>query len=203
MTDRIPYSTLSDARLMQALAQQDQKAFAVLYDRYGKLMYTYFHKMLWKDKERARDFTQDLFAKVIRRPDLYDPFRPFKTWLYSVAHNMCKNEYAKHGVRQIAHQELRSTGSTMTLPVAQGEMDRELFRQKLTEALDDLDEVKRTTFELRFTQELSILEIAEAMECSEGTVKSRLFYTLKELNRKLRMFEGILGIIILLIPQWP
>jgi RNA polymerase sigma-70 factor (ECF subfamily) len=46
---------------------------------------------------------------------------------------------------------------------------------------------------------MSILDISEVMECSEGTVKSRLFYTLKELNKKLKMFEGILGLLTLIM----
>ena len=70
-------------------------------------------------------------------------------------------------------------------------MDREAFNIKLEEALAELDEVKRTTFELRFRQEMSIQEISDVMKCSEGTVKSRLFYTLKQLNEKLKVFEGI------------
>ena len=55
----------------------------------------------------------------------------------------------------------------------------------------ELDEVKRSTFEMRFRQDLSIKEIAQAMDCNEGTVKSRLFYTLKQLNTKLKHFEQI------------
>ncbi|MFN8700442.1 MAG: RNA polymerase sigma factor [Flavobacteriales bacterium] len=199
MPARSSYTLLGDDRLMELIASRDQKAFEVLYDRYGKLLYNYFHKMLWKDKEKARDFAQDLFTKIVHRPELYDPARPFKTWIYSVAHNMCKNEYARHEVRRSAHEEIRSTDHFTAMPVVQGAMDRELFRQKLAQALDELDEVKRTTFELRFHQDMSILDISEVMECSEGTVKSRLFYTLKELNKKLKMFEGILGLLTLIM----
>ena len=70
-------------------------------------------------------------------------------------------------------------------------MDRKSFMQQLTSVLAQLDEVKRETFELRFVQELSIMEISEIMSVSEGTVKSRLFYLLKDLNGKLKAFEGI------------
>lgn len=186
-----PYEKHSDEQLMTLVAERDKKAFEVLYDRYSRLLFNYFHRMLWKDRERARDFTQDLFTKIIQKPHLYDSSRAFKTWIYSIAHNMCKNEYAKHEVRMNARNELKNEESFSGGIEAQKGMDRELFKEKLKEALEEMDEVKRTTFELRFNQELSILEISEIMQCSEGTVKSRLFYMLKELNKKLKVFEGI------------
>lgn len=185
-----PYERLSDEELMQHIRERDRMAFEVLYDRYSRLMYNYFFRMLWRDKERARDFTQDLFSKVIHHAGQYDATRSFKTWIYSVAHNMCKNEYAKHEVRQRAAVELKNEESMQQAESGKA-MDRKLFNEKLKEALDEMDEVKRTTFELRFYQELSIPEISEIMQCSEGTVKSRLFYLLKDLHKKLKMFEGI------------
>jgi RNA polymerase sigma-70 factor (ECF subfamily) len=192
MLGKKKYEHVPDEELMKLVQQKDAKAFEALYDRYSKLLFTYFCRMLWRDRERARDFTQELFSKIIHKPELFDPSRSFKTWLYSVAHNMCKNEYAKHEVRKVAHQELkRSDGSTDGNDSAR-QMDRAGFHAKLDEALSELDETKRTTFELRFRQEMSIQEISEAMQCSEGTVKSRLFYTLKELQTKLKHYEGIL-----------
>jgi len=185
------YQHEHDEQLMMLVGQHNQRAFEELYGRYGKLMFNYFLRMLWKDKEKARDFTQELFTKVFQKPHLYDPSRPFKTWLYSIAHNMCKNEYAKVEVRKEAQQTLKATVSNTTKPVAQKDMDRKTFMEKLTGVLSQLDEVKRQTFELRFVQELSIIEISEIMSVSEGTVKSRLFYLLKELNTKLKAFEGI------------
>jgi RNA polymerase sigma-70 factor (ECF subfamily) len=176
---------------MTLVGQHNQRAFEELYGRYGKLMFNYFLRMLWKDKEKARDFTQELFTKVYQKPHLYDPSRPFKTWLYSIAHNMCKNEYAKLEVRREAQSTLKAESTGITSPVAQKDMDRKTFMEKLASVLAQLDEVKRETFELRFVQELSIIEISEVMGVSEGTVKSRLFYLLKDLNGKLKAFEGI------------
>lgn len=185
------YQHEHDEQLMTLVGQHNQRAFEELYGRYGKLMFNYFLRMLWKDKEKARDFTQELFTKVYQKPHLYDPSRPFKTWLYSIAHNMCKNEYAKLEVRREAQSTLKAESTGITSPVAQKDMDRKTFMEKLASVLAQLDEVKRETFELRFVQELSIIEISDVMGVSEGTVKSRLFYLLKDLNGKLKAFEGI------------
>ena len=150
--------------------------------------------MLWKDREKSRDMTQDLFTRIAAKPHLYDASRPFKTWIYTIAHNMCKNEYAKHEVRAAARSELIYTSNSTTHEEATGNMDRTAFMESLMDALDRLDDIKRQTFELRFFQELSIIEISEIMEISEGTVKSRLFYILKELNKELKSFENILNL---------
>ncbi|MFM7234094.1 MAG: RNA polymerase sigma factor, partial [Flavobacteriales bacterium] len=178
------YQHEHDEQLMLLVGQQNQRAFEELYSRYGKLMYNYFYRMLWNEKEKSRDFTQELFTKVYQKPHLYDPARPFKTWLYSVAHNMCKNEYAKVEVRKEAQQTLKAEAPGIAAPVAQKEMDRKSFMEQLASVLAQLDEVKRETFELRFVQEMSIMEISEIMRVSEGTVKSRLFYLLKDLSGK-------------------
>lgn len=182
----------SDEMLMALVCEKNGQAFEVLYDRYAKRLYNYFHRMLWKDKEKSRDFTQDLFAKIADRPELFDANRTFVTWIYSIANNMCKNEYAKHEVRSRVHKDIRSGDSHTELPSGGKGMDKAAFMQKLSHALSELDEVKRTTFELRFDQELTIPEIAEVMQCNEGTVKSRIFYLLKDLSVKLKAYEGIL-----------
>jgi RNA polymerase sigma-70 factor (ECF subfamily) len=55
--------------------------------------------------------------------------------------------------------------------------------------LEEYSYEQRTTFLLRFIEDLSIKEIAQLTECSEGTVKSRLFYTLKKLGSSLKVYE--------------
>lgn len=194
-----PFKKLSDEQLMMLVSEKNAQAFEVIYDRYAKLLYNYFLRMLRKDKEKSEDFVQDLFTKIIRKPELFDPQRSFKTWIYSVAHNMCKNEYAKHDVRKEAHRDILYRSSSSDETNTGKEMDKSLFQEELNKALSDLDANKRTTFELRFHQELSIQEISVIMECSEGTVKSRIFYTLKHLNEKLKHFKNIIQVVFFIL----
>ena len=173
---------------MPLIAAGNERAFEELYTRYSRPIHSYFFRMLRKDKEIAADFTQELFSKVFRHAEGFDVKRNFKTWLYSMAHNQCKNEYAKHEVRA----EARMTIATAEVHEHDRDMDRSKFEEALQDALSQLDETKRTTFELRFVHELSNPEIAETMGCSEGTVKSRIFYTLKELNGILQEYKELL-----------
>jgi len=184
------YKAFTDEELMQMIAKGDGMAFEELYDRYSKPMVNYFCRMLWKDREKAQDFMQDLFTKIVNRPDQYDSSRNFKTWLYSIANNMCKNEYRKQEVRKntvkMTHENIKVYDES---PEKSRLMDAEVFNEMLDKELEELEEVQRSTFLMRFKMDLSIKEIAEIHQCSEGTVKSRIFYTLKKLSEKLKMFD--------------
>ncbi len=186
---RRTYRDYSDEALMEACASGDELAFSALYDRYAQALMGYFWRMLWKDRELAEDLVQDLFAKIARQPELYQPGKPFKTWLYSAANNMCKNEYRKHAVRERGKDVLMNGQSAATAPESPDKMDRELFHIALDDALNKLDEKEREAFVLRFREELSVKEIAGIADCSEGTIKSRLHYTLKKLHKQLHVFH--------------
>ncbi|MFO7721589.1 MAG: RNA polymerase sigma factor [Bacteroidales bacterium] len=184
------YADQSDEELMGLVLRGDRMAFSEVYDRYADMLLRYFYRMLWQDQEHAEDMVQDLFMKLIRKPELYDPGRSFRPWLFSVAANMCKNEYRKAEVRRGAAQEIRmgkelATGSnelTDRLELAD-------FTLALDRAVEELEPHHRETFILRYRQDLPMKEIAVAMECSEGTVKSRLFYATKKLAEKLERYR--------------
>ena len=185
---------------MQGILEKDSRAFSELYDRYNGMMVNYFYKMLWQDKEKAQDFMQDLFAKIIEKPKLYDLSRNFKTWLFSVANNMCKNEYRKQSIRHNTSYDMeeglqiKDTGMN-----AMDNLQDSQFSEKLKLELDKLDEKQKSAFVMRYFQELSIKEIAETLHISEGTVKSRLFYTLKKLTDSLKEFAPQLAKMILVL----
>ncbi len=186
------HKACADERLMQMAAKGDAAAFAELYDRYSPRLFGYFKRMLGNDREKARDFVQDLFTRIIDKPHLYDPSRPFKTWVFSVAFNMCKNEYRKEEVRKEARQHLL-TGIATDGGETMRKIDGKKFNELLYLELEEMDENHRGTFLLRYRDELSIREISEVFGCSEGTVKSRLFYTLRKLTPKLKMFDPMLN----------
>ncbi len=185
---RTDYQTLSDERLMELIVRGDERAFGALYDRYQRKLITYFSRMLWNDRERAQDFLQELFTKIARKPDSYDPSRPFSTWLYSVANNMCKNEYRREGTRKAAVPHLKAETDHVNAIHGDG-VDRERFRIRLDQELDKLDPDQKATFVMRYHEDMAIKEIAGAFGISEGTVKSRLFYTLKKLAERLNEFD--------------
>ncbi|MEN8786940.1 MAG: RNA polymerase sigma factor [Flavobacteriales bacterium] len=194
------YSSYTDNDLMQGILDKDTHAFSELYDRYNGLLVNYFYKMLWQDKEKAQDFMQDLFAKIIEKPHLFDLKRNFKTWVFSVANNMCKNEYRKQSIRHNTSYDIEEGIQIKdTAMDAMDSLQDSQFSEKLKLELDQLDEKQKSAFVMRYFQELSIKEIAETLNISEGTVKSRLFYTLKKLTVSLKDFAPQLAKMILIL----
>ena len=183
------YSASSDEKLMQLVANREAAAFNELYERYSRVMLNYFYRMLWQDREKAEDFMQDLFAKLIHKPELYDASRNFKTWLYSIANNMCKNEYRKQEVRKGVVNGINEEIMAIEKQNQEKQVDDKIFNKRLYEELDKLDVKQKETFVLRYVEDLPIKEIATICECSEGTIKSRLFYTLKKLALRLEDFK--------------
>lgn len=188
------YKKASDEELMTYLAQGEQRAFDEIYSRYAQPLMHYFMRMLWKDREKAEDFVHDLFTKFINKPELFDVSRSFKTWLYSSANNMCKNEYKKQQVRSNVSGGLDSSYqvSDNSQSVVSQVQDKQ-FDAALATAIDNLDDKHREVFTLRHFQDLSMKEISEAIGKSEGTVKSRLFYATKKIAESVKEFDPVLN----------
>lgn len=183
---------------MLLVSKKDSYAFEILYDKYNEPLLNYFYRMLWKDREKAEDFLQDLFTKIVHKPSLFDPKKNFKTWLYSVANNMCKNEYRKQEVRKGTNNSMDEGMTIKDQNIDQSKKtDYSIFSEQLQTELDQLDENQKTTFIMRYMDDMSIKEIADSLNCSEGTVKSRLFYTLKKLSDKLQHFNPKLASLLI------
>jgi RNA polymerase sigma-70 factor (ECF subfamily) len=187
-----PYTSMSDEELMIAISNGDKRAFDELYERYSKPLFGYFMRMLWRDREKSEDFVHDLFAKIVHKPEYFDTSRSFKTWVYSVANNMCKNEYKKAEVRKGMSNGLDNHYTLYDTNVnVMNEVQDSFFQEAFVKSLADLDDKHREAFTLRHMEGLSIKEIAEVLELNEGTVKSRLFYATKYLAESLKEFNPI------------
>jgi RNA polymerase sigma-70 factor (ECF subfamily) len=187
---KVNYQREEDEDLMRMVSKGDQRAFDEIYNRYASKLAFYFARKLKHDKEKGEDFIHDLFAKLIDRPELFDPSKKFKTWIYSVANNMCINEYKKMAVRSNT-----TNGISQDLPVASHEKAVEEqvhendFSNDLQNVLKDLDDKHSEVFVLRHVDGMSVKEVAETLNISSGTVKSRLFYATKKVAGQLAFYN--------------
>ena len=180
------YRDYTDEALVPLVHKGSGSAFDELYSRYGQKMYSYFFRMLWKNRELAEDFTQDLFVKVIKHAEDFDADKNFSTWLYSIANNMCKNEYRKKEVRTHHLQAVKPARSVDAV-----NPDMRKFREAVHNCTNELTEEKKALYILRFQENLSVPDISKILNIAEGTIKSRIFYLMKEMKHKLKEFETL------------
>ncbi len=184
------YKNASDEELMRFIALGEKNAFDELYKRFAENLHYYFWRKLKKDAEKAEDFVQDIFTKIIEKPHLFDTSRNFKTWVFSVANNMCKNEYQKMEVRSSVQNGLdESYAITENEKSPLHELSDKEFVEQLNTLLSQMDTKHSEVFRLRHIDGFSLQEIAEVLEIQVGTVKSRLFYATKHITKELEQFN--------------
>ena len=178
---------MTDELLMQAIARGDQQAFSELYERYAARMYRYFLRMLWGDRGKAEDMTQEVFLKIIEKPYLFDTNRVFSTWIYTLASNLCKNEYRRK--KPILNADFAPGLLTESGDALPEHLDELLLHQHLQTAIDGLEVLFRHCIVLRYQEGFSIAQISEMLDCPIGTVKSRLHYGVKKLINQMEVWK--------------
>ena len=183
------YKSTSDEQLMKRVRlMNDEKAFDELHRRYARLLQGFFFRRLGGDEQQAADLLQDTFIRVWTSRKLYSASQLFRTWLFSIAYNLCKNIYRSNQHKQVYLESL-STEEPIEEERTTIQLDADTFDQALQQELSRLHESQQLLFELRFTQELTIPEIAAIMDIPEGTVKSRLHTLINHLRLKLKDYE--------------
>jgi len=187
------YNHYSDEQLMQAIQVGNAAAFKVLYQRYSQRLLHFFCRLLGGDEEKAQDFLQDTFLKIVEKPHQFQIDKNFSTWIFTVAYNLCKNEYRRQDVRKqfqnVPDLDAFVHNNGGELQEVEQAIDQKLFEQALEKELAQFDPERRSIFLLRFQQNFSIKEISDILKCAEGTVKSRLFYMTQKLGRVLKAYN--------------
>ena len=111
---------------------------------------------------------------------------------------MCKNEYRKNEIRKNASAELYKEEVKIDTNTYDNNYDKQFFQKRLNQELEQLSDTHKKVFIMRMKHNLSVKEIAEIMETNEGTIKSRIFYTLKKLSSNLKEFNPANSVAFLL-----
>lgn len=184
--------SLSDAELMQRVSvNDDDRAYDELYRRYARRMMGFFYRQMNHDEERASDLTQDTFMRVWANRQRWINGNEFLPWLFTIAYNICKNEYRHHEYKTDYEQNVIYTQDEGYTDDAEVEIDAQIFNKALQVELDSMAPEMRTLFSLRFEEELSVPQIAEIMNIPQGTVKSRIHSLTRILKDKLKQYGNI------------
>lgn len=182
---------LSDEELMGRVRRTgDEKAFDELYRRYARRLHGFFFRMLGREEQLAADFTQELFLRVWAARGRYECGRELCPWFFTMAYNLCRNEYRFRNIAVGFAEEVRGGPETYE-EQPELRMDVRMFDRELSALLDKLPPEQRVLFALRYEEELTVPQLAEVMGIPEGTVKSRLHYLLQYLRKKLKVYETL------------
>ena len=199
--------TPSDAILMQRIVARDQEAFAILFARY-QAQVTENLRWMMRDPVAADDLTQEVFLRVWNRADQWSGQGSFRGWLFRIARNLSLNQLRTQSRRREQPLEIPSlydeedeeqpVPGWMIDRAALGpdvQLERAEQRRILQALIDALPEEKREIFQMVYEDEVALREVAERLAIPEGTVKSRLFHTRKQLaeawgRRYGRGYEG-------------
>ena len=174
-----------------ALAQQgDRRAFEELIERHKQKAY-HIAFGFTRDREEAKDLSQEAFLKAYTYLKSFDGRSSFYTWFYRIVVNVCldykrrtKRTSAGEFDERIENQMEPSHNPARPLAPEQQVLAGQLAR-KVNAALQTLPAKQRTAFILKNHQGLSIREIAETMETAEGTVKVHLHRAVTALRQSL------------------
>lgn len=181
----------TDADLVQRSQNGDYGAFDELVTKHRGRVYAMIQNMVRNDAD-AWDLSQDVFVKVWKALPKFEARARFSTWMYRITHNVVYDWMRKHRIEsagelddRILSREQIATGASAT-PVRNARPDEALeneeLRGRIEEALQMISPEHREVILLREVQGLDYKEIADAMDCSIGTVMSRLFYARKKLQ---------------------
>ncbi len=184
-----------DFRLVALAQQGDMGAYDELVIRHRGKNYAMIRNMVKNDAD-AWDLSQDVFIKAWQALPRFEARARFSTWLFRISHNVVYDWVRKRKIESAGelNDEIFDRDkidlAARTAPAFVESPDDALsnteLREKISEALAKLSPEHREAVILKDVQGLSYKEIAEVMECTMGTVMSRLFYARQKLQTLLK-----------------
>jgi len=181
------HSSADDVALVKAAQRGDTTAFEELVARHRDKIYARAYTMM-RNEDEALDLSQEAWVKGWQRLQQFQGDSSFATWMTRIVINLCLDQLRKQKrVRAESIEEMNeeSGGVERQMPVVTvnptAGLEREELRQRIDQAMGQLSHEHRTVLVLHEFQEMEYKEIAKTMQCSIGTVMSRLFYARRKL----------------------
>jgi RNA polymerase sigma-70 factor, ECF subfamily len=195
MATKQDHAALGDEKLVRLAQRGDMRAFEELVARHRDKIYARAFSMV-RNEEDATDLSQEAWVKAWQRLKQFQGESSFVTWMTRIAINLCLDHLRKqkrHRAESIDMMEEDSGGVERQMPVVtinptEG-LERSEIRQRIDKALNQLSYEHRTVLVLHEFEQLEYKEIAKRMQCSIGTVMSRLFYARRRMANLLAGFK--------------
>jgi RNA polymerase sigma-70 factor (ECF subfamily) len=187
MASKKDYPNMEDVALWKAAQRGDMRAFEELVARHRDKVYARAFSMI-RNEEDAIDLSQEAWVKAWQRLKQFQGDSSFLTWMTRIVINLCLDRLRKmkrERAESIENLEEESGGverqmPTVTVNPTEG-LERSELRQRIDKAMSQLSYEHRTVLILHQFEDLEYKEIAKRMQCSIGTVMSRLFYARRKM----------------------
>ncbi len=190
-----------DDELMERYRSGDENAFTLLVRRHQQPLINFIYRYI-NDRAGAEDLAQETFVRIFKASPRYKPGQAyFKTWMYHIASNLCKNELRNRGRRDRYRVDnvMGGNGDSEQIDLIESApadvafqpevaLERKELRDALRRAIAELPEKYRVPLVLRDLQGLSYDEISETLELRSGTTKSRINRARLMLKDKLKSY---------------
>ncbi len=171
---------------MKLVQAGDSSPLATLFERYHVALFRYtLH--LTRNRALSEDLVQEVFFRVLKYAQSYDPSLSFPGWLYGMARNACFDALHK-GRAEVTGSEMGEIKSGEPMPEERATRKQDV--EHLQEALQKLPDGQREVLVLSRFHNLRYDEIARILHCEIGTVKVRVYRALKELRERFCEVRG-------------
>ena len=181
------YSSTSDEALVAMSRKGDMVAFEELVARHRDRIFARAFTMM-RNEEEAIDLSQEAWIKGWQRLEQFHGDSSFTTWMTRIVINLCLDQLRRRKKRyteSIEAMDEESGGVERQMPVVMvnptERLERADLRVRIDQALNQLSDAHRTVLVLHEFEQMEYKNIAKTMNCSIGTVMSRLFYARRKM----------------------
>ncbi|HEY7337347.1 MAG TPA: RNA polymerase sigma factor [Bryobacteraceae bacterium] len=184
-----------DAELMVRVREGDDASFALLLERHRGPTVNFLYRMV-QNKAVAEELAQEVFLRVYRSRETYEPTAKFTTWLFRIATRLALNAIRDgkkwKGQESLNRELLEGVARQMAdrQPTVEQELVQEVKITEIRQAIEALPEKQRAAVLMHKYEGLEYTQIAGALRCSESAVKSLLFRAYETLRLRLAHMAG-------------
>ncbi len=180
----------SDDQLFILFTKGDEKAFNTLYQRYSSKILNYLFRLI-RDFDKAQDLLQETFIRLFKYKEGYNAQNNFSSLIYKVATNLCFNEMKRQKVKKETSLDQMPETTPLNLENKEKLLEENpLFKleqkernQMLEKAIDQLSVDHKLVVVLKIFLDLDYAHIAEVLDCPVATLKTRLHYAIKHMEK--------------------
>jgi RNA polymerase sigma-70 factor (ECF subfamily) len=183
-----------DTELMLRVREGDETSFALLLEKHRNPVIHFLYRMV-QNRAVAEELAQEVFLRVYRSRETYEPTAKFTTWLFRITTHLALNHVRDRRKDKLndSIDEKVEEGAPRQLADREANVEQRMLRDarlsEIRQAIEELPEKQRGAVLMHKYQEMEYAQIAAILGCSESAVKSLLFRAYEALRSRLKQFS--------------